>query len=184
MRRDKLAETAAAAERHRWTETRRSAHDGVELPHEIGFGLRMDFLAEPVLPGRDDVIKVVVPRFVAVGHEIAKLGVVDVIQACIKSIIVTLGDPSPAEEAGREGTDVPGGHVRARLDRALNHVSLVDLEAAHGARLGVGVVSKEQRMARQVVVRSILRFDVRAGDPAPQADRPIPRRYPGCTTSP
>ena len=68
----------------------------------------MHLLAEPVLPGRDDVIEIVVPRFLTVGHEVAKLAVVDVIETCIKRIIVASRDPSPAEEAGRKAPTYQG----------------------------------------------------------------------------
>ena len=59
---NELPEAAAATERHRRTEAGRSAHDRVDLPHVVRFGLRVDLLAEPVLPGAHDVIEVVVAR--------------------------------------------------------------------------------------------------------------------------
>ena len=83
-----MPETAAAAEGHRRAEARRSAHDRVELPHVIGFGLGVNLLAEPVLPRGDDVIEVVVACLVPVSHEVAKLRVIDVIQACVECIII------------------------------------------------------------------------------------------------
>ena len=76
----------------------------------------MDLLVEPVLPRGHYVIEVVVARLVAIGIEVAKLPVVDIVQTGVKSIIVTPGDPSPAEEAGREALPVYQAHVRARLN--------------------------------------------------------------------
>src|SRR5262249_24521525 len=70
---------------------------------------------------------------------------------------------------GEEGAFVPGGHVGASVGRALNLPLVVQLHANHDARLGVRVKGEQQGMTAHVVVRCKLRFDVRAGDPAPDA---------------
>ena len=84
----------------------------------------------------------------------------------VESIVVVSRTPIASRRSRSAGARIPGGHVGARLDRALHHVSLVELEAEHGAGLGVCVVSEQERVRGQVVVRGVLRFDVRAGDPA------------------
>src|SRR5271166_7088171 len=59
--RNELAESPSATERTYRTDTRRSAHHGVDLPHVIRLRLRVDLFAEPVLISAHDVIEVIVP---------------------------------------------------------------------------------------------------------------------------
>ena len=170
---DEGADAAAAAERLRIADAAGAAGVGVALPHEIGFGLGVDFRVEAVLPGRDDVVEIVVPGQLAVGVGPAENGVVDVVEHRVKGVVIVRGDPAPGEKPGRRGSGIPGGHVRARLNADLNHVLVVEPEGRHDAGLRVGVVGEQQRMAAHVVVGGQLRFDVRTGDPSAHADHHV-----------
>src|SRR5271157_1412693 len=59
--RNELAESPSATVPMYRTETRRSTHYGVDLPHVIRLGLRVNLLVEPVLIGAHDIIEVIVP---------------------------------------------------------------------------------------------------------------------------
>src|SRR5208283_2617786 len=164
--RNELAESPSATKPMYRTETRRSAHYGVDLPHVIRLRLRVDLFAEPVLISAHDVIEVIVPGLLTGDLEVAELGIVDVVQARVERVVVILGYPATAEETGRSGARIPGGHVGTCCNGALKHQSLGHLEREHHTRLGVGVEREKQRVASHVIVRCVLRFDVRASDPA------------------
>src|SRR5439155_20674579 len=55
------ADSPAATERPHGTDARSAADDCVALAHDIALGLLVDRSGEPVLPGADEIVEIVVP---------------------------------------------------------------------------------------------------------------------------
>ncbi len=130
--------------------------------HVPGLGRGIDFVVELVRPGSDNLLQIVVSEF----------AVIECVVARVDRIHLVGRRPLHHHSAGRLVAWIllPDGNVGAVGNAGLDRPLIVNFRRCENSFLAIVIEAVKERVTGHEIVRRELRFDVRLGDDASDAD--------------